>query len=248
MSIFEDKHYEEMDWLSQAVEPVNSNLQNILNEMPDIITIDYNILSSYIKSNNSTYVQISKKNLIQHAMHSLNNSLYNKLCGLSWDIMDAISRSYNMESANNFTLNIEEKTLSNNIVITKIENQLSDDLIKRNWGQSAISNTGYSINNWDYKRANEIFRILEGSKTCSLEKALKTKSSYKKKRFLVNRLREIFKDDSWYIKNEELCNKLCKWITYYINTGNTGAMANIYKLKVMTYNKVGIYSIQEVAC
>jgi hypothetical protein len=44
MGVFDDKRYEELDWLSKAVEPIESYLATVLSELPDEVDLDFNAL------------------------------------------------------------------------------------------------------------------------------------------------------------------------------------------------------------
>jgi hypothetical protein len=87
---------------------------------------------------------------------------------------------------------------------------------------------------------NEILELIGGC-----EAHLKNRSSRKKMFAIFQRMRSIFQNNEWRIRDTELANKACTWIHSYITDGNLAAFTNFCKLKVMTHNNMPIYSVEE---
>jgi len=231
MGIFDDKVYESLDWISQAIEPIESPINTILTSIPDEFEIDY---TTFLKLKNSHDNSLRKETIIK--------SLIDSERTLTWDEMNIIRDCFTVQVSENTVIDMESKTIKGNIKFLKIKNLLDDTVLRKILGTNGIKDLASDIkyNNVDISKINEILDILG---KCD---HIKSKSTRKKVCCLLSRLEKIMSNNEWNIKDTELANKVGLWILNYINHGNLAALGNLAKLKVMTHKGLPIYSIEEI--
>ena len=48
MGVFDDKKFEELDWISQATEPIDSELNEVLGAVPEEVVLDFNMYKEMV--------------------------------------------------------------------------------------------------------------------------------------------------------------------------------------------------------
>jgi hypothetical protein len=234
MGVFDDKRYDQLDWVSQAVQPIETPLSALLEKLPESVRIDFSMVTHQDPKGN-----LSKDGLIENMIrHHTKSEFTWKERDLIYDCFDFDMRSEEV------ILDLENHTLTGEIYLIKTKFTLDEDQIKLvlgEWGKDQLNRVnGY---NMDHTRANEMLDLLEKS-----EAAMASRSGKIKKQALLNRLSQIFKDNEWRIKNTDLANNVSVWIKNYIERGDLASLSNITRLKVMTYKEGPIYSIEENRC
>ena len=234
MSIFHDKHYAQLDWVSQAVQPIETPINAILEKLPAEMRIDYEMVTSYSPQGEVT---------IDVAVYHMRNKWANT--SVTWREQMLIDDCFAFDlRSEELILNLEDHTLTGELYVVKTKFTVDEDLLQRTLGEHGRDELGrmdlYSL---DIPRMNEMLELLEGC-----EDSLGSRSTRVKKNAMVSRLRKILMDNEWRIRSTELANKIGIWMKKYIETGDLAALSNITRVKVMTYKEGPIYSIEEVPC
>jgi hypothetical protein len=237
MGVFDDKKFDELDWLSQATEPIESKLNEILSLLPEEIVVDYNLIS---RSMSGTYWGnfISVRRLI-----SACSALYSTFGYTSYKEEEMLSTCFTLEMEQGCIINFEKGTLTGNILIKKIKHTFEDKDLLTIFGVQGLEQVRNMsiISPEQIARANEIMDLLG-----KCEDGLRSKSPRTKRTHITARMRGIMSENEWKIKNVELANKVGLWIENYVSDGNLAAFSNFCRLKVMTHKGIAIYSMEEI--
>lgn len=229
---FSDKKFENLDWISQAVEPWEWDVLDACRQLPEII-------------------EITPANIVEH---------YEDYYGFSWDSIpkaklkellgdrddyegrDVIKSLYKVEMEPDTVLDLTSNTLTNPIRLIKQKPTLTDDEVKAAAWEVLSSQIGgiWDLRDSDrYARAGEILDLIGAN--------LANGRGHRNRRALLSvELKKVFNEDKWHIRNMDLVSKVGLWISNYIRSGDVSAMANFAKLKVMTHAGKPLYSIVEV--
>jgi aspartate carbamoyltransferase regulatory subunit len=231
MSIFEDKKYSEMDWLSQAVEPIVSALNDELQQLPKTFTLTYDDIARLYSrgySNSEIYI----KDMLSHCLSKV--GLKQK------DVDQRLLKCYNIACVGSPTIDFSSGKLDGEITLYRNKDHFEEKELLTFMGQiglqflNAVDASKVSV-----ERANEILELL-GDKDL-----LKSKSVSVKVQGINSIYAKAMKDNIWNIRNIELSDKVGTWIALFLTDGNMPALINFCKFKVMTHNNQPIYSIQE---
>ena len=235
MSVFADKKFEELDWISQATEPIESKLNQCLAVIPDEIIVDFKMFNNY-----SSYgKEITLKSIITNieAYRALNMHL-------SYDEQRDLLQCFKLEAdSDNLIIDFEREVIEGGTLkIIKVESTMDESVLKKSMGLDGISSVRYgNLRDYSGSRVNEIMDLLG-----KCENGLRTGSIRKKVHFLSTRMYDLFKNDEWKIRDTELANKVGFWVRAYIEHGDMSALSNFCRLKVMTHKEQPIYSMEEV--
>jgi hypothetical protein len=235
MGVFDDKKFEQLDWMTQITETIESDLNEILAQLPD--RVDFNTRDILSHAGSYSSFSISADNVV----HDLVQGLPGKR-RLSWEESRKICECFRFESSEDLEVDLGAGTMVGTLTLVKFIPTLPDEELQSLMGGSGIQNVG-RINfaeNWPLDRMNEMLDVLG-----KCEEAQKNRSYKKKIHRLKARLKEIFTTNEWRIRDMELADKIGTWVAEYISTGNLAALTNLCKLKVMTHNNMPIYSIEE---
>lgn len=243
MSVFVDKRYEELDWISQATEPVESPLNDLLGELPD----------EFLVSDTDTYLKIvgeswsmnfGKSRITNYLMNLI---AHDKFKDLSWTERESIYGNFELDIVGEPILNFETNTIEGGeIRLLKTNFSIDQDKLKAIMGEKGLRMVRdvYVSNESLYlSRSNEVLQLI-GTKDAL--GGLKTRSRKSKRIALYRSLELLLKSNEWNIKSADLANKIGSWIADYIAYGNLASMSNLCRLKVMTHRGLPIYSIEEV--
>lgn len=230
-SVFVDKVYEEMDWITKAIAPIIHPLETILQELPDSSEINYSIISQLLDGRYSN--SLSLEELI--AFISKRN--------LSYRHKEIISACFKLEFVGEPVIDYNKKTISGGTIsLIKISNTLDQKRLGEILGIDGIEELSYiELEQSHFHRLNEVLSLLEVEK-----ETIKSRSLRSKKRALYYSVRDLMLKNKWNIKSGDLANKVVVWIKEYIVQNNASAFFNLNKLKVMTHSGNPIYSIEEV--
>lgn len=241
MSVFADKKFEELDWISQATEPIDSKLNVILSKIPDEIELTFDFVVKTMTS--SMYTEVNPISIIRQALY---NSASEQI-SMSWDDERTLKECFEFQYPENAIIDFERKFITPGIKMVKLSSTLDEKVLEAILGREGIVAVGtlYDIPSLNLSaslsRANEIIELLG-----KCDDGLRTKSFKKKRGVIVRRLKELFKTNEWKIKDTELANKVGFWIKSYILEGDLAAFSNFCRLKVMTHKELPIYSMEEV--
>lgn len=234
MGVFDDKKFEELDWISQATEPIDSQLNEVLGLIPEVINVDFDL---YIKIASMGYgLDLSTRGAVDYCVRN-----YCKHINVTYDNVSHLRNLFKFEADGEMTINFEDRTLSGNLRIIKLANTMDEKVLAGMLGRDGVMRvSSMNITQDGLSRANDIMELLG-----KCDAGLRTRSERKKRQMIVSRLTELFKNNEWIIKDTELANKVGMWINQYVVDGNLAAYSNFCRLKVMTHKGQPIYSMQE---
>lgn len=234
MGVFDDKKFENLDWISQATEPIDSQLNEVLGAIPEETIIDFDM---YIKMVGDSYsMDLDLSRMISFAI----NEHYGK--SLGWEQRNALHSCFELQMDDEVFLNFENKTITGMIKFVKVQGTMDEKVLEGMLGKEGImALSSMYFNGPGISRANEVMEILG-----KCDSGLRTRSERRKRATIKTRLVELFKNNEWKIKDTELANKVGYWIKDYVVDGNLAAFSNFCRLKVMTHKDQPIYSMEEI--
>lgn len=123
MSVLNDKTFENMDWLSQAVEPYHCELNDILAKLPDEHIVTYQQAIGLITKGYFTLE-------LSHLVGEMYNTFIED-CSLNWDERAIISDCYKLSTSDSITIDPEVGAIEGEIKLVKIRNLIPDDVVKK---------------------------------------------------------------------------------------------------------------------
>jgi len=232
MGIFDDKKFGKLDWMTQITETIQSELNDILAKLPDRTEISVDDIAEQCHGEN---FHVYHGNIVRNILHK-------DFVQVSWEEERAIMDCFELEATSPLEFNLETNTLTGTITLVKKQFTFRDEELQKMMGVNGIRdlNNVKFKHEWPLDRLNEILDVLGNSEECQ-----KNRAYTKKMDRIMERLREIFANNEWRIRDTELANRMCRWIKDYIQVGNLAALTNLCKLKVMTHHNMPIYSIEE---
>ena len=234
MSVFVDKKFESLDWISQATEPIDSELNIVLGKMPEQADIDFNTYVSIVGDSWDIGLDIRRAVNFFLKKIEIKISDYAK--------RKELENCFEFQVDGNPVVDFEiNQIYGGTLSLIKVQNTIDEKVLKNLLGRQGIEEVDMIGLNMNISRANEIMEILGGC-----ESHLATRSARKKRYGLRLRLQKLFEANEWNIKDTELADKVGSWIARYVKTGDLSAYTNFCKLKVMTHKGNPIYSMEEV--
>lgn len=235
MSVFADKKFENLDWISQATEPIDSELNNILAVIPDEVVVNFETYRKMVGDNYG--LDISLNRMVNFATQEY----YGK--SLSWEQRNAIDNCFDIQMDDNVIIDFEKSQIFGTLKLIKVQTTMDEKILEGMLGREGIMAIGSMyFNGSGLGRANEVMELLG-----KCEGGLRTRSERRKRAFIKTRLTELFKNNEWKIKDTELANKVGYWIKDYVVDGNLASFSNFCRLKVMTHKDQPIYSMEEIS-
>jgi hypothetical protein len=231
-NLFVDKEYEEMEWLSKAIEPYIFYVNELLAKLPDRYDLSYEDVMTQVESN---YNAISKTESI---LQLLSNVDVDRSSVDNIDLQ-ALLMCFTLEVDPNTTLDLHQRVILGNISLIKDKVALEDEDVRAAFLTRFQSIFWKNSHNETLTNLNELMDIL------GIEEARKSRSTSKKIQSVSNFMEKVIKEDLWKIRNEQLIVSLATWMADFVSTGNLAALSNITRLKCMTYNQHPLYSMQE---
>lgn len=241
MGVFDDKKFEQLDWMTQITETIDSDLNGLLARLPDRLTFDMGSLLLYIEDSYSMSLSTDSvvRRLLRTAKHQMEVET-NKKIKITWEEERKIFGCFEFEVEEGTEVDFENKTMIGSFTLVKNTPTLDDTDLQSLMGREGLDDLR-NTRATNPVRMNEVMELLGGIKP----DYFKSRSVMAKKRAIHQRLEVIFKTNEWRIRDMELANKVCKWLCNYMISGDLASMANFCKLKVMTHNNMPIYSVEE---
>lgn len=234
MGVFDDKKFEELDWISQATEPIDSQLNEVLGLIPEEITIDFKTYCAMLRDGYG--MDLNTRAAIDYCVKT-----YCRHIAVSYDNLSYLREQFKFEGAAEVTIDFEKEIIIGELKLIKLSNTMDEKVLANLLGKEGIYRvSSMNIPSAGLTRANDIMELLG-----KCEAGLKSRSERKKRQMIKERLVKLFKDNEWMIKDTELANKVGVWIYQYVADGNLAAYSNFCRLKVMTHKGQPIYSMQE---
>jgi len=236
--MFADKVYEEMDDISKLVEPIESEVNNTLSQMPDEIEVTLDLmLAKY--DDRYGWSHLSVREMIISKATELGLELlmtygsYEQF--YKFEVRD-------LEDGDEVIFNFETNTMSHSVFLVKckigftdqeLEAQIKDAITR------SIKQELRASKNVNKSRLNELADLFGSD-------AVKADRSYRGKiiKFCMH-LDTLIDDRKLDIRDLSLCRKFSKWVTLYVRDGNLAALNNVTRIKIMMHEQRPIYSIEE---
>ena len=133
MGVFDDKKFEELDWISQATEPIDSELNEYLGKLPDKVDIDF---ATYVAMIGDSYsLDLSIDRAISY--------IINKYCdgvSLSWDQREEFAKCFAFElEGSNIDIDFESQVLvGGSIALVKLSQTMDEKSLEKMLGREGI--------------------------------------------------------------------------------------------------------------
>jgi hypothetical protein len=235
MGVFDDKKFQKLDWMTQITETIDSELNDLLARLPARTEFTMKDILRWVSSGSQFSVRADS--VVHDMLRALpdNNQI-------SWEETNKITGCFKFEMSPTLTVDFERHVMTGTLTLVKTVPTLTDEELQPLMGIKGIEavHKVYFEDKWPLDRLNEMLDVLGQS-----EDIQRNRSHKKKIARIKERLREIFANNEWRIRDMKLANKVGFWIADYIRTGNLAALTNFCKLKVMSHNNMPIYSVEE---
>jgi len=237
--MFTDSVYQNMDEISQLVEPFQCKFNAELAKLPEEIQITYEILEKHARFHSGSY------GISSFPVDSI-IVLTCREVGANYEILkdrryiDYNEDLYKIWIEQDATIDFEKKTLAGDIKLIKAKEALTDEELYSkviNNLDGTLYSTMYKASNVSKANVNEIAEIFD------IEGVNKVKSIRDKKNTLIKGLLSQFEDRKINIRDLELGFRFADWIKAYLCRGNLAAIKNLTLFKVMMLNGLPIYSL-----
>lgn len=240
IDLFKDKVYEELDDISQLVEPFEYAINNELSQMREEINLDVEFFTNLIAANSgreNMYQSIRK--IIEREATSLNLKKLAEHVHVDYNFCKDF---YKLELSDNLTFNAMTKELNGEAKLIKYKVAYEDKEIENmlvNYMDSEFSRKLYKPSLISKSRINEICDLFNAAE------ALKDRSASGKVSSLLQKYKDLISERKLNIRDVELFKRFVDWNIKYIVNGSLPSMSNITKIKIMMRNELPIYSIKE---
>lgn len=236
MSLFQDKKFEELDWLSQITETIESDINTILAAMPDEIQLTYEDVAEIFTDGYCSTRRLTADKFLKNI---LRRTCTAKDINLPYEDENNIVSCFSFEVADNTIFNVEDQTLTGAISLVKHKFTFDEEFLQKGMGKDAEFLYWTKISR-SPSRAREIARLLDVNVSQEILRSNRRLGS-----FITNTMRRILATNEWRIRSTDLANKACNWIQRYIEDNCKASYSNFCRLKVMTHSGGPIYSIEE---
>ena len=234
MDLFKDKAYEELDEISQLVEPFEYKVNDELAQMPDEIELDNEFFASVVRNHGSRDTRkiveqiaskLQLKNLHRHMRENYNFT----------------QEFFKVEVEEGTQYDASTNILTGSAKVIKYKMAYEDKDID----EMLIKYMQKKFNNLPRPSHLKKTHINEICDLFGAKEALKDRSANGKIRFLYKRYKELMADRTLNIRDVDLFKRFVDWNVKYIVNGSLPSMSNITKVKIMMRSELPIYSIKE---
>lgn len=240
MSVFDDKRYDQLDWISQAVEPIESYLSTVLEKLPDSVNIDFDVWISIGSGYGGGGLTLDVEEALGFLLKKAGT--LGGIKELPYNDRRLLCSCYTLECEPNTILDFDKKAMVGTVMLTKTKSTFEAEDLKALMVAKAIQ----AVVEMSWGGTKDLGRLGEVCEIIGTDYNTAQTRSINKRQYLVRaRVEQILRDNEWNIKNVELGEKVGKWITDYVINGRLNAFTNLCKLKVMTHGGKAIYSMEE---
>lgn len=241
MDLFKDKTFEEMDEISQMIEPFESQINVELSQFPDEFMLDAEFFTCLIDYNrNRLHYSITEdlRKIVERKANTLGLELLAKTARTNSSFM---TEFFDFEAEENCKYNAKTNELTGEIKVIKKKIAYEDKDIEthmKDYLRNAF-NDFYRPGEVNKPRVNEILDLF------NVKEGLSEKKALTKVRMLSKHYQTLIEDRSLNIRDVELFKRFVLWNIKYIKNGSLPALSNITKIKIMMRKGLPIYSIKE---
>lgn len=244
MDLFKDTTFEEMDEISQMIEPFESKINVELSQFPDEYELEADFFLALIQYNRHrlTYsVTEDLRKIVERKASSLGLNLLSNTCRTNYRFVDEF---FKIEFEEGSTYNAKTNVLTGGVKISKKKIAYEDkdlETIMKNQVSEIFRNSFHRKSDINKPRLNELIDLF------NVKDGLADKKSFGKLNKLTKHYLNLIEDRSLNIKDVELFKRFIEWNVKYIRDGNLPALSNITKIKIMMRKGLPIYSLKEDA-
>jgi hypothetical protein len=240
IDLFKDKVYEELDDISQLVEPFEFAVNNELAQMPEEITLGQEFFENMLGygggRNNITQSvrKVVEREATNRGLETLSQHMRNEY--------GFVDKFFKVEIEEGSSYNAATKEFIGGVTIIKDKMAYEDKEIEK----MLIDYMGNQFGNKlgrpsaiSKPRLNEICDLF------GAYDALKDRGARGKLNKLYTRYKTLIEERKLNIRDVELFKRFVDWNVKYVKNGSLPSMSNITKIKIMMRNELPIYSIKE---
>lgn len=240
MELFKDTKYDELDDISQLVEPYEFIINEQLSKFPDELELDNSFFKRAVLRNaGSETIYEDLRSVVERAANDRNLNELGDWTRSNYEFSRDFFK-YEVGDDVRYNAKTDELTGSAKIVKQKMayEDKDIDEMLLKHMNKEFRIKLGRPsyVNK---SRINEICDLF------GVTDALSDRKTSGKVGRLRNKYEELFNNRSLNIRDVDLFSRFIKWNVAYIRDGNLPAMSNITKIKIMMRNELPIYSIKE---
>lgn len=238
MDLFGEDQYQELDWLTKAIEPITDDLNDLLASLPEQLDFSIDDLAAVFP--HCWDYRVNTFNLLKFKLSQLNIKIDD-------------SGLHTLSSYFDITNNANEINFTTgeggNVVLKKNASTMSEKHLKErliNVTNVAVMYGNHKL--WDYFDENDaamVERLREVLDVLDCKDGLRARSLSSKTICFSQSIKEKFREDKFKIRNVQLAGKVASWYYKYVETGDLSIITNICRLKVMAYNERPIYKFEE---
>ena len=244
MSLLQDKHFEDLDFISQAVEPFYHPAMELFKNLPSEILISTEQLKDIVKerySNEKSLDEYKLEQKIKDTVSSIHGvDEFNSLCSNFYDV-----------EIDGLLYDVHDDVLIGQVILKKktdcpLTQELISSEIRRVIGDAFRS---YDRVHSSKKELLDLSYLFLGNEETGklIADGMRPKELYYS---ITRRLQEVLcgKDSKYRIRGLDAAEKLSKNFTMFLNgSGHTEkAMANLTLFKMVMDKGNAVYSLQEV--
>lgn len=234
MDLTGHKQYENLDWLTQAVEPLIFPTNELLGRLPDEFEITYDVFHAMITKTGLN--RLDRREFLEYMVRNAvkDDTITSRMLG-------KVEECYKVKTSEpEIEIDFTAGVMIGKVFLVKVKTQYDEDEIKEEIMRNMTSNLHSFTNGKDnLKRFNEILDLL------NLHEARRSTSLKRKVRALQNHVAEKLTNDEWKIRDFNLALKISSWIVNYVNDGCLANFSNFCKFKIMTHSGLPIYKVEE---
>lgn len=235
MDLFGDQQYEELDWLTKAIEPISDEFNAKLAAIPQTVTVDYNTIAHCMSS-----VWTQSASLVY---------ILAKTFDISTEEAKVIQDYFEVDVTENTKISLKEKAMIGSITLIKKSDSLSEKDLKKRMSEvvrnkliekSAQLTINFRLNKKDIvNRMNEVLDVLDS------KDGLRARSAQSKIYCLRQSLETAIAEDKFKIRDVQLAEKIVAYGYDYIINGDLSKLTNLCRIKVMMHSGKPIYKFEE---
>lgn len=235
MSIFKDKIYEEMDFLSQAVEPFLDPVIDEFAKLPEVIAVPNAVIAKALDSydTQSTIIDTVIRAMIDRDKFK-ELALFHLIKNAYTVVVDGDEFEFDIVNPDNnprrFSIVKNKSHLEDKMVMNAAIDAYLLDLYYS--GPARGDNQSLEM----CRRVASLMEVNSNSKSCE---KLWSEISIS--------VRKHISDGSWKIRSSEAMRQLKRLLVRCVRDNDFSAYATLAKLKIMIHHGQAIYKIEEVA-
>ena len=232
LDIFGDKKYEDLDFLTKALEPISYSLNEKIALLPKEIEVTIDDLLPHVTSYYDGLPTVEFPDVLHCMLQKILNTSFTS------SEEREFGEFYVWSVTDSCVIDFDRKRIMGSMKLVRIKEAFTEEELLSKMdsdGLETICRIDTHIASME--RFNEILDLMG----CDLKG-----KSFKNKMYDLKRAyNTAMKENKWNIRDVDLSNKIGVWIRKYIETGDLAAMTNFCKIKAITHRGYPIYSIEE---